>query len=262
MDTVRDVIYLIKNNQIKDLIISDPFFSDIIGEALINSDIHIEVIEQVQRLNPLALFYALRSANEPKKDILNAIDAWFTSSEPLASGNSPLLYEALHIMADIESKNAFELLQKFPESYRFFTPALGVCFKSGYLMAGIQICLEARPSTRFPWRDDQITHAKMQFGSKLSNALFQFLKSSDLSANERIGALYLAGYLAEASLLEAITQCWETDLERINHLFSYFWAATLCTATHDISKILITIFENLEILSNEKSDDTIYSKIG
>jgi hypothetical protein len=60
---------------------------------------------------------------------------------------------------------------------------------------------------------------------KIVNTL---LRNTALELHLRIGALRLAGYLADPQLGEAIEASWNTDSEKNNHLVDYLWAAAQC----------------------------------
>ena len=84
------------------------------------------------------------------------------------------------------------------------------------------------PGVGAPWRDIQIEHAKLCYGRNLTKALNDILKRSDLKNTIRIGALRLAGHIADPTLALAIEACWAADDTRNDHLDDYLWAFSEC----------------------------------
>jgi hypothetical protein len=84
------------------------------------------------------------------------------------------------------------------------------------------------PGLGAPWRDYQIEHAKFRYGHDLIKKLEKLLKLPELNNAERIGALRLAGHIADPRLALAIEACWNFDGKRDDHLTDYLWAFAEC----------------------------------
>lgn len=63
--------------------------------------------------------------------------------------------------------------------------------------SGINLCRSLEPGTNAHWRDQAVDHAIAHFGKRLINALDQVLKKQDISNAKTIGALRLAGHIAD-----------------------------------------------------------------
>ncbi|MCK9635776.1 MAG: hypothetical protein M0R41_05830 [Methylobacter tundripaludum] len=212
-----------------DSALSDPFFADVIGAALTETNVPSEAILKIQALNPLALFYALKNcrltSHKQSTAKLTAINQWLTSPNLFDRSNNALRYAALQVLSETESQHVIELTKKFRDDS---FPSMMARFRNGDVSAGVQLCCCVEPGVDAPWKDYQIEHAKLRFGSSLIQKVDEVLKQSDLSKGMRCGALRLAGHLADPSLGNSISICWSIDSNKIEYLADYLWAAAEC----------------------------------
>ena len=243
-DRVRDwvladgVTELHRTGRLCDDLVADPYFAEVLGAALAHSAAWEDMLEQVTLANPLALFHAFRltcqTGDARQQAILQRITAWLDSPEPHSPAYAHLRWEALAVLARTDSTDVPPLIRKFPD--RTHSGQLAR-FRNGDLSGGIELCLNVEPGTGAPWRDAQIEHAKLRDGRRIADALAEVLRRPDLKGVARVGALRLAGHLADHILAEAIEACWESDLERVNHLADYLWAFAEC-CTDDPARYL------------------------
>lgn len=236
-DRVRDwvladgVTELHRTGRLCDDLAADPYFAEVLGAALAHSAAWQDMLEQVTLANPLALFHAFRLTCQVgdvrQQAILQRITAWLDSPEPQSPAHAHLRWEALAVLARTDSKHVPTLVSKFQD--RTYSGQLAR-FRNGELMGGIEYCLNSEPGMGDPWRDNQIEHAKLRYGKKLTETLAAFLQRPDLTSAGRVGALRLAGHVADSNLAPAIEACWSADEERINHLADYLWAFAECCA--------------------------------
>ncbi len=254
---------LIKHSQLDDTVLSEPFFADVIGAALANTDTSTDIIERVRILNPLALFYAFKAlsklAMQPRQMVLDAIHKWLDNNETHDIANNSLRYAALQVLSETESPDVLYIVKKFPRNDFSTWYALEARFRNGDWGAGIEICWRSEPGVGDPLRDRQIEHAKKYYGGKLTNTLNQFLKKTDLHSSNSLGALRLAGHLADPILTDSIKVCWDSDPEKTKeHLRAYLWAGAQCSIT-DPGKILDPICDAWAALPEKGPTDSSIS---
>jgi hypothetical protein len=128
-------------------------------------------------------------------------------------------------LSETESSKVVGLVRKFQDHTWTAWQAL---FRNGDVAGGLNVCRDAEPGVGAVWRDRQIEHAKRRFGANLRKVIDRLLRQSDLEQGARIGALRLAGYLADPGLAEAIEASWNSDSEKNSHLEDYLWASAQC----------------------------------
>lgn len=234
-DRVRDALFAdavaesARSDGLADTVLCDPYFSEVIGAALLHDGVPLAYVERVRARNALALFHALRLFREPANDmhraVLESIDAWLAEPASHSRQHAHLRFAALAALAETESSHVIALVHKFHE--RPWT-AWQAEFRNGEIRGGLQLCATVEPGTGAAWRDRIVEHAKLRFGPILRRALREVLCQPDLKPQMRSGALRLAGYLAHPQLGEAIEASWIADAGKGGHLEDYLWAAAQC----------------------------------
>jgi hypothetical protein len=259
-DRVRDALFadaiaeMIRDDSFSDDLLAEPYFAEVIGAALLQESIPEAVIDRVRRTNPLALFHALRLFREPStaihSAILAAIESWLADPKTHAPAYGHLRWEALAALSQTESSKVIGLTRQFEDDT---WTAWQARFRNGDVAGGIQLCLVAAPWVGAAWRDQQIEHAKIRFGAGLRKVIGEVLRRPDLEQAVRVGALRLAGYLADPQLAEAIETSWSLDSGKNAHLADYLWAAALCCGS-DPKRFLGPICDAWAVLPSEKND--------
>ena len=234
-DRVRDWLLteamedLVSRNSLDSGIIHDPYYADIVGSVLVRIPLTNTIVARVATANPLSLFRALQllggTSTRSRTFIRRAIDDWLGDSASRDGSRFHLRHAALRMLSATDSPDVPEIVRKFPESSISGQLAR---LRNGDCMAGIELCCSLHPGTRASWRDSQIDHAKTYHGSTIVKELTAFLTEYDLSWDARIGALRLAGHLANPDLRHAINTTWEVDDERLAHVGEYVWAVSRC----------------------------------
>jgi hypothetical protein len=240
-DRVRDwlladaIIDLESRDLLNDAVVGEPYFSLILGIALAWDGSSPGFLHRITSLNPLSLFHALRLVDKTNKShhdsIVCAIEAWLSVPTTHDASNIHTRWKALSVLAETDSPSVLPILAKFRDKSISGDFA---CFRNGDLSGGINICLNAAPGVGAPWRDMQIDHVKIHFGKKLIDALSALLQKPDLSTGAIIGALRLAGHIADPILAPSIEFCWKADRQRSEHLQDYLWAFAECCAADPV----------------------------
>ena len=209
--------------------IADPYFAEVMGAVLVWSQPEPDFLRRVAEVNPLALFHALRllsnAGQSPSNAILEAIAHWLDNPATHDRSNLHLRWEALAMLAETDSHHVPAFVRKFSD--RTFSGQLA-CLRNGDTIGGIELCATLEPGISDPWRDDQIEHARLWHGTKLTRDLDEILRRETLNGSARSGALRLAGHIGDSSLAYAIEVCWNLDPDRRDHLADYLWAFGQC----------------------------------
>ncbi|MCP3101894.1 hypothetical protein LZ198_23745 [Myxococcus sp. K15C18031901] len=234
-DRIRDWLLadataeLDRGEALADTILTEPYLAEVFGTVLAWERPLAGILQRVAYSNPLALFYALRllgeNAGPHGEAIVQAIHQWIDEPSTRDPSNKHLRREALAILAETDSRAVPGIVHKFPDRTTWSSFAR---FRNGDLSGGIEACFRSAPGIGSPWRDFQIAHAKFRYGKRLSDALEKYLRLPSLNSPSRVGALRLAGHLADPNLAPAIEACWVTDENRSVHLADYLWAFAEC----------------------------------
>jgi len=260
-DRVRDALFteavasMIRNETLSEDLLAEPYFAEVTGAALLCDEIPLAVVDRVLAANPLALFHALRLFREPSsaihRAVLAAIEVWLADPKTHAPQNSHLRREALAALSRTESSKIVGLVRKFKDSLWTAWQAL---FINGDVTGGLQLCLLVEPGSGAIWRDRQIEHAKTRFGSQLKVAIGQLLRKPGLDNSARVGALRLAGYLADPLLAEPIEASWNLDAQKVDHLKDYLWASAQCCG-NDPDRFLGPVCDSWAALPSDRNDN-------
>jgi hypothetical protein len=236
-DRVRDWLLadaaaeLDRRDLLAEEVVAEPYYAEVMGTILVWGQPKSSFLQRVAASNPLALFHALRlfgHVSGPQHEaILQAIDDWLDNPATHDRSNLHLRWEALAMLAETDSPNVPALVRKFRD--RTISGQLAR-LRNGDISGGIELCIRLEPGIGAPWRDIQIEHAKLRHGRNPTKALGGFLRRTDVDGAARVGALRLAGHIADPSLALAVEACWTADDERGDHLADYLWAFGECCA--------------------------------
>ncbi|MBW4485397.1 MAG: hypothetical protein KME14_22920 [Tildeniella torsiva UHER 1998/13D] len=228
VDTAAD---LESRNLLEDEVLSEPYFAEVMGKAIAQEGTNLSFVNRVKSAIPLALFHAFRVIGEtshPHRDaILKAIDDWFAEPSISEPSNLYLRLEALAMLSETDASEVPAIVRRFPDYPLNATVAL---LRNGDVSGGIDLCFRVKPGCNAPWRDRQIEHAKGKYSEAFIESLAGILRQTDLTSQDRIGALRLCGHLANPKLALAVEASWNADNDQLNHLDSYLWAFAQCCA--------------------------------
>ena len=258
-DRVRDWLLadavgeLERQRQLPDSLLAEPYFAEIMGQALVRDGTNEQFLRRLSDGNPLALFHALRltaqTGSPHRSTILKAIYDWLDRPESRSRSRRYLRWEASAILAETDLPDVPAIATKFPGRSTFAQLAR---LRNGDATGGVELCIDLEPGVTAPWRDSQLDHAKMHHARELTDDLCRILERHDLSGSERTGALRLAGHLAEPTLAPAIASCWNNDEERPSNLRDYLWAFAHCCGD-EADRYLRRVCDAWALLSDEPS---------
>jgi len=237
-DRVRDYILAtafasqVHDGSLTDDLRSDPYFAEMLGYVASLPETSDNFIDDLERSNPLALFYALSRVPNPEiprhATIVSTILRWLSNEENRGKRQAHLRWHALQILAQIESPQIIEIVNGFPNQG---WDGLAARFRNGDLSGGIGLVDRLDPGMNDPWRDLLMEHVKLRFGPNLITALDTQLRRADVQGLIRLGLLRLAGLIADDLLGGAIEASWNADVNRDQHLADYLISASYCCGT-------------------------------
>jgi hypothetical protein len=255
-DRVRDsllsnaVAEMIRSQALDETFLSDPFFAEVIGGALIDQRVGPAFMDRAVDANPLAVFHAFRRAGNPDAPkyrlIVDTIGTWLNRDDRRSEATRHLMWHAVGVLAQMESPDVITLIKRMPVGG---TTAQFARLRNGDIFGGIELCQKIDFGSIAPWRDSQIEHAKARFGKRLISELAEILQQIGLGDDMRAGALRLAGHLADPALFDAIAVSWEIDEARGDHLQDYLWAGAQCCSDQP-AKVLGPVCDAWAALSN------------
>lgn len=162
-DRVRERILIdaiardLASAQIGENVLSDPYFAEAIGAALAEAPVGGNIINNIRRTNPLALFHALRMfkqpANELQRAIVAAMESWLSETATHLPANNQLRWAALEALAETESPLVLSIVSRFSDLH---WAAFRARFRNGDLIGGIELCRSVEPGVRMRGHEELI----------------------------------------------------------------------------------------------------------
>lgn len=240
-----------------DELVSEPFYAEFVGAALVQRRASQVLLERARRSNPLSLFHALRllGANHvtTRRSVLDAVTSWLSDPEIKSAARN---HERWHAVAALEFADGADipaLVAAFPCE----TPHGHLaCLHNGDVIAAAKVCARYEFGLGASFRDHQIEHAKTHFRETFLDGISEELRRAhQLAPRVRRGLLELAGHVGTATLVAALEAAWLADPSRDDHLRQYLWAfARCCNDDVTVERNLGPICDAWAALSNEKPD--------
>ena len=258
-DRVRDWLCadaaadFMRRDVMPETVLTDPYFAEIIGAALVQRDIPIETVGQTRSANPLALFCAMRIFGEPSNFLHNTVlkeaEVWLDDEAAHGPQNNYLRWTARRVLSEIDAPYVTSLVQRFRNEQNDWW-GLRARFRNGDFMAGIKLCFENGPGITVVGHLELIDHVQRCRGASLVRTLDELLRHDQLTPAGRSGALRLAGHLGDPTLAGAIEMSWLADTGRDERLADYLWAGGQC-CTDDAARLLAPICDSWAELPDE-----------
>ena len=226
------VSILSEANSLANELLKEPFFSKIIGKALLRLPQNNDLLEYIKSSNILALFEAIRAFGTPTTDyhveIIERTKEWVRENVPNGKILDSLLHAICWILIDTDSPAVLEITDMFSDdSFVLLARLRNGSFKSGALYCS-RLHNEFEPAFRNNLRDRVIEKAKSTHREVLIKAGKEMLRFSNLNEKNRRGALILAGFLGFSEYMEEIAISWTFLKEKQKSLSETIWAVSQC----------------------------------
>ncbi len=235
-------------------ILGEPFYSEIIGRALVASPQNREFLKKMADRLPLALIEAVRYFGAPTSDyhhtIVEEAKKWAETSVAIISTPDTVLNAVCWSLVETDSPAVLEITETFPKKPLVLLARLrNGCAKSGALYCTGRPGLA--PSINDSLRDQILEQTKWRHREKLLRELKQLLKCPASTDEVREGALALAGFLGFTDLQDDIRTCWKLVTDKTRVLSEAIWAAIHCCGAEP-NKLLDPLMVYWAELSDEK----------
>jgi hypothetical protein len=244
-------------------ILEEPFYAEIIGQALMRFKRNQVFLKEMRNRLPLALVEAIRYFGTPTsgyhRTIIEEVKEWAKNSVATGSVPDSVLDAVCWSLVETDSPAVLEITETFPPYPLVFLARL----RNGCAASGARYCVGRHglaPSITDNLRDRVLEQAKRHHREKLLRELKQLLKSPVNTDEVREGALALAGFLGFIDLQDDIATCWELVTDKKRVLPEAIWAATQCCSAEP-NKFLDPLMADWAGLSGEEDSYGMPPKI-
>jgi hypothetical protein len=254
----RDLRDWMVEGSVPDHLLSEPHYAEILGQALAAATLAPSYADRIAERNPLALACALRHFREPTNSFQEALVAslqrWLRakveSDRCIPSLRSAVLWE----FQRTDSPLVLALAKNFCELSML---RLGSQLRNGDAEAGALLCSLLGLNFHLQWVGYLARHATLRLGKAFLESLANLVERSDISDDLRIGALILSGWVAEPTLLKAISKYWmeKSRIDNPSILAILIWVVSRCGEGEPPS-MLGAMIGNWAVLSNETREDS------
>lgn len=225
--------------------LSEPFFAEYLGQALLQCKSPTEFLAEVLSKNPLALFECSRvlaDADHPhRKAIIESCAHWLSENPKPPTA---ILWEIEQKLARTQGRQILELTTEGQISMSILEARL----RNGDAAAGAQLCYRLEPSIGAASRDAMIAQGLSSHADLVTNVA-NALSSKNISDSGRVAYLRLAGHMAVPELAPHIEECWRGAKSQHLVLSAALWAALRCW--NGANKSLLQMLDCWRGLSDE-----------
>ena len=236
-DRVRDhlmaeaIAHAAARDELPDSVLSEPYFAEVIGMAVVRSGVASKTVAKVAEVNPLALFCALRYCTsldtDPIRLVVTEAKRWVLGGAWRDPLQRALQIGVLRVLSECDGPHVRELCETIGEG-RGREWALRGRFRNGDVLAGVQLCAMVSPGVRWAGYIELMDHVHQKSGPDFVRALANLLCRKELPEQGRRGALRLAGFVGRSELAGALRRSWTYDSSRLDLLSDYLWACAQC----------------------------------
>ena len=253
VDAISDAL---SRDELPAPVLSEPYFAEVIGMAVVRSGVASAAIDKVAEANPLALFCALKHCSNaqayPAQYVIEASRSWAERGAWRDPLNKTLRAAVLRVLAECDGEHVKVLCETIGGDGVDIWSLRGR-FRNGDLWAGVRLCALVAPGAGWVGHVELIDHVVKKGGSKLVLELENVLRRRDLTEAGRRGALRLAGFVASRELAGVLRESWVSDVSRTKLLSDYFWASAQCCSDDPVS-LLEPIVDAWAAMSDEDED--------
>ncbi|MCK7228563.1 ATP-binding protein [Enterobacter asburiae] len=215
------------NAGVTDSFLLDPYFAEQVGTAIVLVEMEASCLLQLIDESPLIAFFALKIAvlnNSSYAQVLyDVIEKWLSLAETQSSHFSTRRILGLSILTEIDSPIILDLTDKFPYSDRLHT-FYEARFRNGDFSAGLNLLTLYSMDISIPGQHELVSYVLERYREELICNVEKILITSNSSLKETLGALYLAGYLADSTLAGAVRVAWSNTKPEERNLVVFLWA--------------------------------------
>lgn len=222
----------LSNGRLSESYISDPFFAEAVGSAILSAQLETDKFGWLMQANPLSLFHAFHLATKTVSTIfpviVQIIRDWLSNVESHGGRFRSVRFRALQILAATDAPEVLILTGLFPNGDRYESWCQAR-FRNGDIGAGLRLLtMYDSLGVHIQGRRELLSHIFARFGAKIIEPLQNILTTQNLDDRNKKGSLLLAGYLGDPALASAIHTSWSCDNPSDRNLVAYLWATARC----------------------------------
>ena len=228
----------------------DPYYSDLMSRASINHTTPETFWKFAKLRIPLVCFGALKYSqigNPSKTTHLHKVCEEIVDSGLLDSIPIQIRWEIEWQIAGLEGPQFRELVEATDPYSNAGQEARVI---NGSVETAAELCYKLGPLGIAPFRDHLLAHIRKRHGVNWYRDLTTLINNLSQTAEQREGALILAGECSDTELAIAVAECWHLMQNRGDELFGgMLFAAVSCLSGVD-NKTLDSVFRAWQALSN------------
>ncbi|MBD2695246.1 hypothetical protein [Anabaena catenula] len=255
---IESMGYLLNNNAEPFEIFWEPYYAEIIGQAIIKYPQNEEFLRELCTKLPLSLLEGIRHfaipSNQYHQAIYRTLQDWVDSKVSSDLVPESILGTFYRKLIDIDSHLIINITENLPK----YRSILLSRIRNGCTISGVDFCIMENQHCFAPLitdgiRDQVIEQAKYNYKEKILDEIQRILKSSNITDADRAAALTLAGFLEFFELENEILICWQLIDNKAQFLPNAIWAASQCCGDNP-EKLLDPLIEFWAKLPDQKND--------
>ncbi|MEA5487629.1 MULTISPECIES: hypothetical protein [Pseudanabaena] len=229
----------------------EPYYAEIIGQAIIQYPQSEEFLQELCDQLPLALVEALKYPNTTENylKIVEKVKNWLCKNTENSDIPELLLDAVYSSLMKVNSPLILEITENLAPN----APILLARLRNGCTRSGIRYLAHCNRFIIFAPMDNDsrynevLSHVSFYYKIKLLSDLKQALNSYNVIDSYRDGALTLAGFLEYSELENDLIACWQLSKDKSFTLGSAIWAASRCCKDESLDKLesLLVYWSNL-----------------
>ena len=235
---VRALRQMLINLESNSDVLSDPFYTSFVGQALALGQPSDELIAWIEQHAPSALIASLKFLPALKDTvairIADAAKRWLESAFN-APGTPPVvIFQACRLLEKTDTPLILTVTQSFAQHVWMVRARLA----NGDAAAGIVDFSYAgwfAPAMNDRGLDQILSRAIHRYRRELIADCTQMLQSADSGEAVSRGALILAGFIADAALSDPVRNAWELAIDKSKTLLPALWAGLRCAGANPAS---------------------------
>lgn len=240
--------------------IVDPYYADLLGEAIIQRRFDKDSLVIAATHSPLALFAALKRSGRARVSANPSLIASLSNLLGAQREEQTLpdifFWIAARFLSDTDGLEVEELCSLLPQKSFWIEEAL---IRNGNVDVALNYMLRHELGTIYPRRERLLHHAANRHPSFVPSVIERLTKT-DISSEEKIKSLLLAGFCGCPESAPAIEKCiMQTPLQGSAEIKSAMWAVTQC-CSDNLENCIDMVLDAYTGLSPDRSDNASLSE--
>jgi hypothetical protein len=245
---VQAMAGLLESSDPPEDIITDPFYSAIVGKALARTELPSERLARLRALAPWAVFEAIRQVGEPSNDYQERLfqQARLWAENESRKAPDSVLAAICWTLTETDSSRVLPIIDAMKPNHLLMIAGLrngSAQHGMKYVRSSVQHDFE--PGGGDGFRDRIVEHAGHRNGQQIVRQVREQLSRADLTALDANSYLALLGHFRFADFDQTIQEVWQRHQDEV--LAYAIWAAARCPL-RDANEVLGPLVDRLAAL--------------